>query len=89
MNTLRPETKITGWINSPSHTAKIIVFVLVAAGLIAWATPPVALVAGMVFALCLGNPFHHHGHKIAKSLLQICVVMLGFGMNLPVILRAG
>jgi len=89
MNTLRPETKNSGWIVSPIHTAKVFVFVLVAAGLIAWATPPVALIAGMVFALCLGNPFHHRGHKIAKSLLQICVVMLGFGMNLPVILRAG
>ena len=89
MNTLHSENKNSGWITSPSHTAKVIVFVLVAAGLIAWATPPVALVAGMIFTLCLGNPFHHRGHKIAKSLLQICVVMLGFGMNLPVILRAG
>jgi uncharacterized integral membrane protein (TIGR00698 family) len=89
MNTLHSENKSTSWIASPSHTAKVIVFVLVAAGLIAWATPPVALVAGMIFTLCLGNPFHHRGHKIAKRLLQICVVMLGFGMNLPVILRAG
>jgi uncharacterized membrane protein YadS len=89
MNTLHSENKSLGWITSPSHAAKVIVFVLVAAGLIAWATPPVALIAGMIFTLCLGNPFYHRGHKIAKSLLQICVVMLGFGMNLPVILRAG
>ena len=67
----------------------MIVFGLVAAGLIAWASPPAALLAGIIFTLIFGNPFHHHGHKIAKRLLQICVVMLGFGMNLPVILRAG
>ena len=89
MNTSHTENKSIGWIASPNHAAKVVVFVLVAAGLIAWATPPVALVAGMIFTLCLGNPFHHRGHKIAKVLLQICVVMLGFGMNLPVILRAG
>jgi len=63
--------------------------VLVAVALIAWATPPVALMAGMIFTLCVGNPFHKWGHKLAKRLLQICVVMLGFGMNLPTILRAG
>jgi len=72
-----------------SQRVKIIVFGLVAAGLIMWASPPVALLAGIIFALCLGNPFHRHVHKVAKRLLQICVVMLGFGMNLPVILRAG
>ena len=73
----------------PGRTAKATAFVLVAAALITWATPPVALVAGMVLALCLGNPFHRWGHKFAKRLLQACVVMLGFGMNLPTILRAG
>lgn len=89
MNTLPAENRNVGWIPAPNHTAKIIIFMLVAAGLIAWATPPVALIAGIIFALCLGNPFHQSGHKIAKSLLQVCVVMLGFGMNLPVILQAG
>jgi uncharacterized integral membrane protein (TIGR00698 family) len=85
MNPLHSENKNTRWIASPGRAAKVVVFVLIAAGLIAWATPPVALIAGMIFTLCLGNPFHHRGHKIAKRLLQICVVMLGFGMNLPVI----
>lgn len=89
MNALHSENKNSGWIASPNHAAKVVIFVLVSAGLITWATPPVALVAGMVFTLCLGNPFHKQGHKIAKRILQICVVMLGFGMNLPVILRAG
>ena len=73
----------------PTGAARIVAFVLVAVALIAWATPPVALMAGMIFTLCVGNPFHKWGHKLAKRLLQICVVMLGFGMNLPTILRAG
>lgn len=29
------------------------------------------------------------GHKVSKWLLQACVVLLGFGMNLPMVLRAG
>lgn len=57
--------------------------------LVVWAIPPVALLAGMGFALFAGNPLGKHGHRMAKRLLQTCVVMLGFGMNLPVILRAG
>lgn len=89
MNALPVEKNNLGWITSPGPTGRAALFALLASCLIGWATPPVALVAGMLFALCLGNPYHHQGHKIAKRLLQICVVMLGFGMNLPVILRAG
>lgn len=89
MNELHSEDKNGGWIAAPNRTATIIIFMLVVAGLIAWATPPVALIAGIVFTLCLGNPFQHRAHKIAKNLLQICVVLLGFGMNLPILLRAG
>jgi len=48
-----------------------------------------ALIAGVLLALCLGNPFPHHSHAAAKRLLQFCVVLLGFGMNLPTILQAG
>lgn len=69
---------------------KTVAFIVVAAGLIAWANPPMALVAGMIFAFVAGNPLPGRwGHAIAKRLLQVCVVMLGFGMNLPMILRAG
>lgn len=84
-----PHPPATGSASSPGRTAKAITFVLVAAALIAWANPPVALIAGIMLALCVGNPFHKWGHKFAKRLLQACVVMLGFGMNLPTILRAG
>jgi uncharacterized integral membrane protein (TIGR00698 family) len=82
---VRPGTTPPGARNFAGiATAAIVVVVL-----IVWATPPVALLAGMGFALFAGNPLGKHGHKVAKRLLQACVVMLGFGMNLPVILRAG
>jgi uncharacterized integral membrane protein (TIGR00698 family) len=64
-------------------------FLLLGGGLVIWASPPVALIVGALFALCLGNPLPTHGHKVAKYLLQACVVMLGFGTNLPAVLRAG
>ena len=54
-----------------------------------WASPPVALTLGVVLALACENPFVHLGKKISASLLQICVVLLGFGMDLPTVLRAG
>lgn len=71
------------------QSARLVVFLLVVCALEAWASPPAALIAGLVFALCLGNPLPAHSHKLAKYLLQGCVVLLGFGMNLPTVLRAG
>src|SRR5215471_4828247 len=64
-------------------------FVLLALCLVIWGSPPLALVAGMVFALIFGAPFPAQGARLSKTLLQICVVLLGFSMNLPVVLRAG
>jgi uncharacterized integral membrane protein (TIGR00698 family) len=64
-------------------------FAALAVALMIWGTPPLALLAGMLFALSFGVPFAQVGSHFAKRLLQICVVLLGFGMNLPVILRAG
>ena len=54
-----------------------------------WASPAVALALGMALALTHENPYHHVGKHAAKLLLQFCVVMLGFGMNLAVVLQAG
>lgn len=75
--------------NLPGHFAKVGALVVVAAGLILWASPPTALVAGILFALLIGHPFAHWNHKVTKWFLQICVVLLGFGMNLPAVLRLG
>lgn len=54
-----------------------------------WVTPPLALAAGLAFALTLGNPIPEISHKASKTLLQWSVVGLGFGMNLPAVWDAG
>ncbi|HEY2587975.1 MAG TPA: putative sulfate exporter family transporter [Tepidisphaeraceae bacterium] len=54
-----------------------------------WAMPAVAFGLGVALALLIGNPFQKAGHRASKWLLQVCVVMLGFGMDLPTVLRAG
>ena len=54
-----------------------------------WASPPITLALGMALALTLGNPFRQASKKAARVLLQSCVVLLGFGMNLTVVVRAG
>ena len=75
--------------NLPGHRARVVALVVVATSLIFWASPPTALVEGILFALLIGHPFAHWNHKVTKWLLQICVVLLGFGMNLPAVLRLG
>lgn len=52
-------------------------------------SPPVALVAGVIFALLLEHPLRAQSAKLAKVLLQASVVLLGFGMNLAQVVRAG
>ena len=53
------------------------------------ASPPVALALGAALALTLENPLAHLGKRMSATLLQVCVVLLGFGMDLPVVLKAG
>ncbi|MBD2434950.1 YeiH family protein [Fischerella muscicola] len=67
-----------------------IVFLL-AAGfcLTPWASPPIALMLGILLALTHENPFHRISRPAAKHLLEASVIMLGFGMNLAVVLKAG
>ena len=74
---------------TPGRYFKVTALGVAAVGLILWASPPTALVAGILFALLVGHPFAHWNHAVTKWLLQICVVLLGFGMNLLVVLRLG
>jgi uncharacterized integral membrane protein (TIGR00698 family) len=74
---------------APGHAFRVIALMAVALGLVLWASPPSALVAGILFALVIGHPFARWNHRVTKWLLQTCVVLLGFGMNLPVVLRLG
>lgn len=52
-------------------------------------SPPIALAAGIILALALGNPFTKHSSRFTKFLLQASVVGLGFGMNLGKVIEAG
>ena len=44
-------------VTLPGHRARVIALIAVASGLILWATPPTALVAGILFALKAGLGF--------------------------------
>src|SRR5215471_9624359 len=52
-------------------------------------SPPVALVAGIVFGLRFSHPYLLESRRLARVLLQASVVALGFGMNLHDVLQAG
>lgn len=54
-----------------------------------WASPPIALAIGLAIGLFLTNPFAKQTKSYSKTLLQVCVVGLGFGMNLQQVIRAG
>lgn len=58
-------------------------------GLSSWVTPPVALFAGLVFALACGQAYPKFNKKASKKLLQYSVVGLGFGMNFEDSLASG
>ena len=54
-----------------------------------WASPPVALLAGLFFGAIAEHPYPGESRQVSKYLLQAAVVGLGFGMNLHQVLRAG
>lgn len=62
---------------------------LALAGLLPWASAPVALVVGLTFALVAGNPFPAQTKTAQTWLLQGSVVGLGAGMNLLEVLKVG
>ena len=68
---------------------KYLFFLLILICLTPFASPPIALALGLAFALTAGNPFPEQTKKTTKILLQISVVLLGFGMNLSEVLKAG
>lgn len=63
-----------------------VIFVAVATR---WASPPVALLLGMIFGLTFVHPFQKTSRNAAKYLLQLSVIGLGFGMNLHQVIAAG
>jgi len=68
---------------------KIVFFLLLFVCLTPFVSPPIALALGLVFAFTVGNPFPEQTAKTTKILLQASVVLLGFGMNLTEVVKAG
>jgi uncharacterized integral membrane protein (TIGR00698 family) len=60
--------------------------ILAASGIL---SPPLALLGGLLYGLALAHPYHAESRGLAKFLLQISVVGLGFGMNLHEVVDVG
>ena len=69
--------------------AKILFFLALVLSFTGLLSPPVALTIGIVFGLCFTHPYATSTRTSARILLQVCVVALGFGMNLHEVLKAG
>ncbi len=61
-------------------------FLLAASGLV---SPPVALVGGIAYGFSVDHPLRREASSLAKTLLQLSVILLGFGMNLTQVIHAG
>lgn len=68
-------------------TSKILFIILLLFLLSPWSSPPFGLGLGLIFGFVLGNPFSRHSQYLSKILLQVCVVGLGFSMNLEEVLK--
>jgi uncharacterized integral membrane protein (TIGR00698 family) len=72
-----------------SLLAKILFLLVLVLSFTGFLSPPIALTAGIVFGLSFPHPFAEATRNSARILLQVCVVALGFGMNLHEVLKAG
>ncbi len=52
-------------------------------------SPPFALAAGLIYGFTFVHPYHLDAKRLSKLLLQVSVVLLGFGMNLQEVLHVG
>ncbi len=52
-------------------------------------SPPVALVGGIAFGFTVAHPYRKEAGSLAKLLLQLSVILLGFGLNLRQVVQAG
>ncbi len=68
---------------------KAVFVLLIVLCLSPYGSPPLALALGLLLAITAGNPFPQLEGKFTKYLLQVSVVLLGFGMNLRAIYDAG
>lgn len=69
--------------------SKLLFFLLLIFAASPWASPPIALLWGLIFAVIAHHPYAEESRNITRYLLQASVVGLGFGMNLQQVIRAG
>ncbi|MGC1484515.1 MAG: putative sulfate exporter family transporter [Candidatus Acidiferrum sp.] len=69
--------------------SKIIFFLALILSFTGLLSPPVALSMGIILGLSFTHPYAAATRASARILLQVCVVALGFGMNLHAVLKAG
>lgn len=69
--------------------SQVLFFIMIIVCLVGWISPPIALLAGFLFAELIGHPFLQLNSKATAQLLKICVVCLGFGINLTTAIEAG
>lgn len=68
---------------------KVLFAIALIVSLTGFVSPPIALTAGILFGLSFAHPYMSESRGIARILLQVSVVALGFGMNLHEVLKAG
>ena len=68
---------------------KIIFILLILVCLTPFVSPPTALALGLILTLGIGNPYAQQTIKVTRILLRGSVVLLGFGMNLATVVKAG
>jgi len=88
MTTLQEETPNAAIIKRRVNprTLFFLGLLVAASGLV---SPPVALVAGIAFGFTVEHPLRQEAASLAKTLLQLSVIALGFGMNLAQVVHAG
>ena len=85
------QTSVTGHDSGKAKMvdSKIIFFLgllFAASGMV---SPPVALVGGIAYGFSVDHPLRREASSLAKLLLQLSVILLGFGMNLNEVIRVG
>lgn len=74
---------------TPMTSQKLLFIILILFCLSPLGSAPLALALGLVLAFTIGSPFPSLSGKPTKYLLQTSVVLLGFGMDLTAVYRAG
>jgi uncharacterized integral membrane protein (TIGR00698 family) len=87
------QTSVGGDRNNPegrktmaTKTIFLLGLLLAGSGLV---SPPVALVGGIAYGFAVEHPLRREASSLAKLLLQLSVILLGFGMNLNQVIHAG